>query len=137
MGRKITNPKPPAKRRSPAMTNPEKFCAEELADDYCTKLINEHTGFPDSREHDAWVARPAFLAGASARAEYTAKVLGEVRDHLKRIAFQPLTEDFEYCYRKGLFINSPEAAEAREALRLLETLAEGDSLSPQKAREDD
>ena len=97
------------------MTNPEKFCAEELADDYCTKLINEHTGFPDSREHDAWVARPAFLAGASARAEYTAKVVGEVRRLLLQV-----TSDVQ------AFDCNSRVAAGMKALRLLETLAEGE-----------
>lgn len=108
MGRKITNPKPPAKRRSPAMTNPEKFCAEELAE---KKYQLEH-------EPERSRLEEAFLAGASARAEYTAKVVGEVRERIEAAR--------EVC----AWSIDERATDARdgcdEALRLLETLGKGE-----------
>lgn len=35
---------------------------------------------------------------------------------LEKVAYEPLTDDAEYCREKKLFVNSPQAVESREAL---------------------
>lgn len=112
------------------MSNPEKFCAEELAEKFGLEYAQRLASVPDERinRHDIpKAAKNGVLFGASARAEYTAKVVGEVR---KCLEF--------YAERRNIVVTSTgtvlcdHGQAAKEALRLLETLAEGDSLAQEK-----
>ena len=136
------------------MTNPEKFCAEELAE---KKYQLEH-------EPERSRLEEAYCAGASARAEYTAKVVREVREivslchpgikappshPLAKQSLHRITKEVGEIYGYGALMNAasyewaqslkakgyPEGGAftlgpcpptVEEALRLLETLAEGE-----------